>query len=87
VRGWLRRFACRAEAVRVVFTALLVRVGVDPVVPAATRSAFADAVAAIAGASVAARSRWPVESDIGELPAWLLAAAVSGGRLLAPGWP
>ena len=87
VRGWLRRFADRAEAVRVVFTALLVRVGVDPVVPAATRSVFADAVAAIAGTSVAARSRWPVESDIGELPLWALAAAVSGGRLLAPGWP
>jgi hypothetical protein len=43
---------------------------------------FADAVAAIVGASMAARSRWP---EIGELPAWLLAAAVTGGRLLAPG--
>lgn len=49
VRGWLRCFAGRAEAVRVVFTALLVEVGVDPVVPAVTRSVFADAVAAIAG--------------------------------------
>jgi len=28
------------------------------------------------------QSRWP---EIGELPAWLLAAAVTGGRLLAPG--
>jgi hypothetical protein len=52
--------------------------------PAATSSAFADAVAAIAGASMAARSRWP---EIGEVPAWLLAAAVTGGRLLAPDWP
>ena len=84
VRGWMRRFAGRAEAVRVAFTALLVGVGVDPVPPAATVSAFADAVAAVAGASAAVRSRWP---DVGEVPLWLLAAAVSGGRLLAPGWP
>jgi hypothetical protein len=84
VRGWLRRFGRRAERVRIVFTALLVNVGVDPVVPAAMQSVFADAVAAIAGACAAARSRWP---DLGELPAWVLAAAVSGGRLLAPGWP
>jgi hypothetical protein len=84
VRGWLRRFAGRAEAVRVVFTALLVDAGVDPVPPAAAVSAFADAVAAVAGASAAVASRWP---DVGEVPPWLLAAAVSGGRLLAPGWP
>jgi hypothetical protein len=84
VRGWLRRFAGRAEAVRVVFTAVLVGVGVDPVVPAATGSPFADAVAAMVGTAVAARSRWP---GIGELPVWTLAAAVSGGRLLTPDWP
>jgi transcriptional regulator GlxA family with amidase domain len=84
VRGWLRRFAGRAEAVRVVFTALLVDAGVDPVPPAAAVSAFADAVAAVAGASAAVASRWP---EVGEVPPWLLAAAVSGGRLLAPGWP
>jgi hypothetical protein len=84
VRGWLRRFAHRADAVRVVFTALLVNVGVDPVPPAALRSVFADAVAAVAGASVAVRSRWP---EVGELPLWAVAAAVSGGRLLAPDWP
>jgi hypothetical protein len=84
VRGWVRRFAGRAEAVRVAFTALLVGVGVDPVPPAAAVTAFADAVAAVAGASVAVRSRWP---GVGEVPPWLLAAAVSGGRLLAPHWP
>lgn len=84
VRGWLRRFARRADAVRVAFTALLVGVGVDPVPPAATSSAFADAVAAVIGAWSATRSRWP---DVGELPVWALAVAVSGGRLLAPNWP
>ncbi len=83
VRGWLRRFAQRAEHVRVTFTSLLVGVGVDPVPPAATSSAFADAVAAVIGAFEAARSRWP---NVGELPVWALVAAVTGGRLLAPGW-
>jgi hypothetical protein len=70
--------------VRVVFTALLVGVGVDPVPPAAMSSAFADAVAAVVGASAAVRSRWP---EVGELPLWALVSAVTGGRLLAPGWP
>lgn len=84
VRGWLRRFAGRAEEVRVVFTGLLVAVGVDPVPPVAASSVFADAVAAVAGASAAVASRWP---DVGEVPPWLLAVAISGGRLLAPGWP
>ncbi|MEO3863849.1 DUF6431 domain-containing protein [Acrocarpospora sp. B8E8] len=84
VRGWLRRFSSRAEAVRVFFTALLVEVAVDPVPPAQTASLFADAVAAVAGASVAAASRW---EHVGEAPPWLVAVAASGGRLLAPGWP
>jgi hypothetical protein len=66
------------------FTVLLVDAGVDPVPPAASSSVFADAVAAVAGASVAVATRWP---DVGEVPPWLLAVAVSGGRLLAPGWP
>lgn len=59
-------------------------VGVDLVVPAASLSVFADAVAAVAGASAAVVSRW---SEVGEAPGWLFAVAVSGGRLLAPDWP
>ena len=47
-------------------------------------TAFADAVAAVAGAAAAVRSRWP---GVGEVPPWLLASAVTGGRLLAPDWP
>ena len=84
VGGWRRRSAGRAEAVRAAFTVVLVGVGVDPVVPAVTGSPFGDAVAAVVAAAVSVRSRWP---GIGELPVWTLAAAVSGGRLLAPGWP
>jgi hypothetical protein len=84
VRGWLRRFGSRAGRVRAFFVALLVEVGVDPVPPAQARSLLADAVAAVAGASVAAASRWP---GIGEVSPWWLACAASGGRLLAPDWP
>jgi hypothetical protein len=84
VRGWLRRFGSRAEAVRAFFTGLLVEAGVDPVPPAQARSAFADAVSAVAGAAAAVLSRWP---GIGEVTPWRLASAASGGRLLSPGWP
>jgi Domain of unknown function (DUF6431) len=84
VRGWLRRFGSRAGLVRAFFTRLLVEAGVDPVPPAAAPTVFADAVAAVAGAWVAAVSRWP---GIGEVTPWWLACAASGGRLLAPGWP
>ncbi len=84
VRGWLRRFGCRIEAVRWFFTALLVEAAPDPVVPAAMRTGFADAVAAVVGAAVAVLSRWP---HLGKLPVWQAAAAASNGRLLSPAWP
>jgi hypothetical protein len=84
VRGWLRRFAARAGVLRVWFTVLQVDIGVDPVPPAAASTAFADAVAAVLGAVVAARSRWP---RIGEVSPWWWACAASAGRLLAPLWP
>jgi hypothetical protein len=84
VRGWLRSFGRRAEVLRSWFTVLLVDIGVDPVPPASAGTPFADAVAAVIGAVVAARSRWP---GIGEVPPWWWASAASAGRLLAPGWP
>jgi hypothetical protein len=84
VRGWLRTFAARAEVLRAWFTVLQVDVGVDPVPPAATGTAFADAVAAMLGAVVAARSRWP---RVGQVSPWWWVSAVSTGRLLAPCWP
>jgi hypothetical protein len=85
VRGWLRRFSARAETVRVVFTTLLVDTALDPVPPAEAGNPVADAVAAIAGAACAVMSRWP--ERVGEVPVWPVAAAVTGGRLLAPDWP
>ena len=82
VRGWLRRFAGRAEAVRVFFTVLLARTAPDPVMPAGPGGLVAAAVSAIAGAAGAVAARWPL---LGVVPVW--ASAASGGRLLAPGWP
>ncbi len=84
VRGWLRRFAVRAEAVRAFFTVLLAVTAPDPVMPAVARGPVADAVSAVAGAAAAVAQRWP---RVGEVPVWAAASAASGGRLLAPGWP
>src|SRR5215468_5419420 len=84
VRGWLRRFAARAEEVRVFFTVLLARTSPDPVMPAAAAGPVAEAVSAIAGAAVAVAQRWP---ELGTVPVWTAASAASGGLLIAPGWP
>jgi hypothetical protein len=82
VRGWLRRFAGRAEAVRSMFTALAVDLAADLMAPVPVGEVFAEAVAAIAWAAQAIGRRWPVS-----WPVWEMAVAVSGGRLLAPGGP
>lgn len=83
VRGWLRAFARNAETVRSVFTALLVQLdpltGALPVHP----SVLADAVEAVGACAGAARRRLGV---LGSVSPWQLAAAVTGGRLLAPAW-
>jgi hypothetical protein len=84
VRGWLRRFSGRAEAVRVFFTVLLADTGPDPVMPAAAGCPVAEAVSAIAGAAAAVASRWP---GVGVVSPWTAASAATGGRLLAPSWP
>lgn len=82
VRGWFRRFAANAEAIRVFFTVLAH--GLDPMLaplaPAGTSTG--DAVEAIAGAARAASLRLaPVEP-------WRFASAASRGRLLSnTGWP
>jgi hypothetical protein len=83
VRGWLRRFAGRVEAVRGVFTTWVRALDPDPVMPGPAGSAWADAIAAIRAAAVAAAGRFVI-SDVS---LWEVAAGVSGGRLLAPGWP
>jgi transposase-like protein len=76
VRGWLRRFARDAEAVRGHFSqwALALDVGLGPVAPAG--GAFADALAVV---GVAARA---FVLRFGPGDAWAIAARLSGGGLL-----
>lgn len=83
VRGWLRRFGGRVEAVRSVFTVWLRALQVDPVMPAAAGGGFADAVAAIAGVAAVAARRFGLPA----VSAARVAVTISGGRLLSPGWP
>jgi hypothetical protein len=83
VRGWLRRFAERAEAVRTVFTIWLAAVEPDPVMPDPAGGAIADAVTVLAAVAVAVRARF----GLFRVSLVETAVAVSGGRLLAPGWP
>ncbi|HYN71845.1 MAG TPA: hypothetical protein VES60_05030 [Nakamurella sp.] len=82
VRGWLRAFARNAEAARSVLTWLLVQL--DPLTgPLPVRSSVVgDAVEVVGACAAAARRRLGV---IGAVSPWQLAAAVTGGRLLAPG--
>lgn len=83
VRGWLRRFAGRAEVVRSVFTVWLAAVDPDPVMPQPAGGPIADAVTAIAAVAAAVTHRFVLLT----VPLAVAAVAISGGRLLAPGWP
>jgi hypothetical protein len=84
VRGWLARFASRAELVRGLFTAWLCALDADPPPLPPAGCAVADAVAAVNAAAAAAGRRWAgrlVSLSPGEL-----ASSVSGGLLLWPSW-
>ena len=74
VRGWLRRFAASAEAIRSFFTVLAHHLD-PPLVPAG--SALADALESIAAAARAAVTRF------GPRPPWAFASVVSAGGLLS----
>jgi Domain of unknown function (DUF6431) len=83
VRGWLRRFAARAEPLRSAFTVLACALDPDPLLPGPSGSALADAVAAIVAAWAAAVRRW--DGAASAVSPWELASAVTTGRLLSPG--
>jgi hypothetical protein len=87
VRGWLRRMSGRLEAVRVHFTVVARRAGVDRAAPDATGSPWKDMVAAVGAAWVALTSRFGPDGLVGTVTPGQVAAASSGGRLLSPGWP
>ena len=82
MRGWLRRFAARLEPTRAVFTGWTRRLAPDPVLPGPAGGGWADTVVVMAAAAAAAAARFVLE-----VPVWAVAATVSRGRLLAPGWP
>jgi hypothetical protein len=81
VRGWLRRFASKAESVRVAFTVLTGALAADPPALAPAGSPVADAVNAVLAAAAAAAARWPA---VGAASPWEVACAVTGARLLSP---
>jgi hypothetical protein len=85
VRGWLRRFASRAEPIRAAFTGLAVRVDPDSAPAGPARSLFADAVVAVLAAATAVIRRWG--SVVSALSAWQVAAALTHGGLLAASPP
>ncbi len=79
VRGWLRRFAGKAEMLRARFVRLLVAVAADPVVPQSAGSKVADAVAAIVAFADAVAQRFMLM-----VTPWQIASAASRGGLLSP---
>jgi hypothetical protein len=87
VRGWLRVMAARAEAVRLFLWQVAARAGVDQLVPEALGSPWRDLLAALGAAMVAVRGRFGLVGVLGPVTPWQVAAACSGARLLAPGWP
>jgi hypothetical protein len=68
----------------VAFTALLCALDPDPLVPEPAAGPVGDAVGAVLAAAGAVVRRWG--APVFGLSAWELAAAVTGGRLLAPGF-
>ena len=87
VRGWLRRMNTRLEQVRVHFTVVARRAGIDQSAPTAAGNAWRDLVAAVGAAWVAVTTRFGPAGLVGAVTVGQVAAASSGGRLLAPGWP
>jgi hypothetical protein len=87
VRGWLRRLGSRLELTRVVLLQVAVRAGVDVTVPPGSGCRWRDLLAALGTATAAVTTRFGVAGVLGPVTVWQVAAAVSGGGFLAPGWP
>lgn len=87
VRGWLRVAGGRLEAVRTHLLGVAARAGVDLSVPRSLGCPWRDLLAALGAALVAVTGRFGPVGVLGPVTAWQVAAACSGGRLLAPGWP
>lgn len=87
VRGWLRRAAERIEAMRAWFLVVAVNVGVDVSIPDSAGCRWRDAVAAVDVAGAAIGYRFGRVGLLGAVTPAGVVVAVSGGLLLAPGWP
>lgn len=87
VRGWLRRMDARLEQARAWFTCAAVAVGVDVAVPGGLGCPWRDFLAAVGAAVAAVRWRFGDTGLLGAVTAEQVVVAMSGGRLLAPGWP
>lgn len=87
VRGWLRVMIGRLEATRLHLLQVAARAGVDRPVPKALGCPWRDLLAALGAATAAVTGRFGPVGVLGPVTAWQVAAACSGGRLLAPGWP
>jgi hypothetical protein len=70
-----------------VFTGWCRALAPDPVLPDPAGSAWADALTAITAAAQALATRFDIGPNFGRTPVWEAAVSVSGGLLLAPGWP
>ena len=86
VRGWLRRAAERLEAIRSWFLGRGAA-GVDVEIPDGFGCPWRDVLAAVATAIAAIRLRFGPPGLLGAVTPARVVVAVSGGRLLAPGWP
>jgi len=83
VRGWLRRFASRAEPIRAAFTSLAVRVDPDAAPAEAASSPLGDAVVAVLAAAAAVGRRGGGRPPVG----WVAARVVGvAGRGRADPW-
>lgn len=87
VRGWLRRAGRRLEAARAWFITVAVRSGIDVVIPDGSGCPWRDVVAAVACAAAALAQRFGPAGLVGTVTPAQVVVALSGGRLLAPGWP
>jgi hypothetical protein len=70
------------EPVRALFTVWLRRLDPDPAIPASAGNAWADVVSVIEAVTAAVTRRF-----VSAVSVWEVATVLSGGRLLAPGWP
>lgn len=87
VRGWLRTARRRLEVIRSWFLTVAVRTGIDVTIPDGLGCGWRDAAAAVMVATAAIGQRFGPAGLLGAVTAAQVMVAVSGGRLLAPGWP